>query len=109
MKPSHFREVKRCYDCRHCHLSYHHCSCCSEHDEYACKLHGFVMDESETLSHVCDDFITEEQYENAQVIAHSIASCIEKLSGKPLESDIAEAVSKNFMELLHDGWVPSEG
>jgi hypothetical protein len=61
------------------------------------------MREIESLSSFCDDFITEEQYENAQVIAHSIASCIEKLSGKPLEADITEAVSKNFMGLLHEG------
>ena len=104
MKPSHFREAKRCGDCKYCYLSYHHCSCCPEHTRYSCKLHvDFEMDESESFSSVCDDFITTEQYENAQVIAHSIASCIEKLSGKPLESDLAEAVSNNFMGLLHEG------
>lgn len=59
MKPDHFKEAnpKLCQYCKYSYTSYHHCSACSENDEYSCKKHDFLIgSEGAAGMHVCDDF-----------------------------------------------------
>lgn len=55
-KPSHFREVGTCGSCKNCKCTYHHCSACSDDDEYTCKKHDFELTEYLNGDWICDDY-----------------------------------------------------
>lgn len=58
-KPLYFRDVEYdvCGRCHHCKLTHHHCSACSDDDEYTCTRHDFILSAYDRSDGACLDFV----------------------------------------------------